>query len=260
MYDLIDKINQMLPLYLLVFARMSGMTTTIPIIGFGTVPVRVRISLAVVFTLIIAPVLAPGFHHNFTSFLPVMFAVLGEVFLGAFIGFGTRMIFEAFAVAGAFIGYQMGMAIMNVFDPGTQEQQPIIGNFWVLIIVVFFMVTNSHYFLIGTLFQNFKMIGLMGADFSAEAGRNLIHGGSLIFDLALRFAAPTMIFLLVLDVVLAFMARVMPQLNIFFISLPLKIGAGIILLILSLDIFQTLFSYVSQELQTMLTAILRSLA
>lgn len=259
MYDLIDKISLVLPVYLLVFARMSGMTTTIPIIGFGTVPVRVRVLFAAVLTLIIAPMLVPGFHHRFTSFLPLLIALVAEVFLGAFLGFGTRMIFEAFAVAGAFIGYQMGMAIMNVFDPGTQEQQPIIGNFWVLIIVVFFVVTNSHYFLIGSLFQNFKMIGLAGAQFSTQAGRNLIAGGTLIFDLALRFAAPTMIFLLVLDVALAFMARVMPQLNIFFISLPLKIGAGIILLILSLDIFQVLFSYVSQELQAILAGMLRSL-
>lgn len=79
-----------------------------------------------------------------------------------------------------------------------------------------------------------------------------------MYELALKFAAPTMVFLLTVDVAIAFMARVMPQLNIFFISLPLKIGAGIFLLIISLRIFQGLFSYVYDELEVFVTTIIRS--
>jgi len=258
MFAIIDKSGMVVPVYMLVFGRMSAMMVTMPILGYSTVPVRVRVLIAFVFTLIVAPMLVDGFDKTYTTFLPLAIDMGREILLGLMLGYGARMIFEAFAVAGSFIGYQMGMAIMNVFDPTTQEQTPIIGNFWLLIIVIFFLVTNSHYYLVGTLFQNFKMIKLAGMTFHASAGQAFVNGGTMIYELALRFAAPTMFFLLMIDVALAFMARVMPQLNIFFISLPLKIGAGIILLILSLQIFQTLFSYVTLELQGMLSTLLRS--
>ncbi len=259
MYELIDKISLNLPVYLLVFSRMSAMIATLPIIGYAVVSVKIRIALSILLTLIVSPLLISGFHTTYTTFLPFVVAIMGEVFTGMLIGYGARLVFEAFSVAGAFVGYQMGMAIMNVFDPSTQNQQPIIGNFWLLIIVIFFLVTNGHYFLIETLFQNFQLIHLGGETFRPEIGRTFVNGGRIIYDMALRFAAPTMVFLLVTDVAIAFMARVMPQLNIFFISLPLKIGAGIFLLIFSLQIFQSLFGYVNDQMQTFVTTIVRSL-
>ena len=117
----------------------------------------------------------------------------------------------------------------------------------------------GHYFLIATIFQNFDLIHLGSAAFHAAAGREVLHGGTIMYDLALKFAAPTMVFLLTVDVSIAFMARVMPQLNVFFISLPLKIGIGIFLLILSLKIFQSLFSYVIIEMETFVTAIIKGI-
>ena len=172
---------------------------------------------------------------------------------------GWKSVFEGITIAGAFIGMQMGMAIMNVFDPSSQQQQPIISNFWLLVMVIFFLVTNSHYFLIATIFENFNMIKLGTAEFHPVIGREFIRGGSIMYDLALKFAAPTMVFLLVVDVAIAFMARVMPQLNVFFVSLPLKIGIGIFLLIISLKIFQSLFSYVIIEMETFVTSIIKGI-
>jgi len=259
MFQFIDKISTILPLYMLVFGRISTMSLTMPIIGFGSVPPRVRIYFSFILTLIIAPMLSGQFTTVYHSFIALGVDVIREVTIGMFIGFGARLVFEGFSVAGSFIGLQMGMAIMNVFDPTSSEHQPIISSFWLLIIITFFLVTNSHYLLIATLFENFKLVHLGGASLNPALGRTIVRGGSLIYELALRFAAPTMIFLLTLDIIIAFMARVMPQLNIFFISLPLKIGAGIFLLIVSLKIFQSLFGYVYGELETFLTTIVRSI-
>ena len=258
MFEIIDKISGMVPLYLLVFGRISAMAVTLPIIGFGSVPLRVRVFFSFLLTLVIAPGLAETFTAVYSTFLPLALDMLREIMLGLFIGFGARLIFEGFSVAGAFIGLQMGMAIMNVFDPSSESQQPIISSFWLLIIITFFLVTNSHYFLIAAIFENFNLIHLSSCTFNPAAGRAFMNGGVILYELALKFAAPTMVFLLTVDVAIAFMARVMPQLNIFFISLPLKIGAGIFLLIISLRIFQGLFSYVYDELEVFVATIIRS--
>ncbi len=250
MYDLIDKISAVLPLALLVFARMSAMITTMPIFGYGQVSVKVRMMLSVVLSFIIIPLVADVYHLEYTSFLALFFDVIREVFIGMIIGFGARLVFEGFAMAGSYIGFQMGMAIMTVFDPSSEQQQPFISNFWLLVMVVFFLVTDSHYFLVDVLFQNYASIHLGSATFRPLIGRTFIEGGQLIYYLALQFAAPTIIVILLLDVSVAFMARVMPQLNIFFISLPLKIGLGIFMLIVSLRIFQTLFAYIFGQLES----------
>jgi flagellar biosynthetic protein FliR len=258
-FEIIDNISEFLPLYLLVFSRISALALSMPIIGFTTVPPRVRIYFAVLLTFIIVPNLTSQFSVVYNSILPLALDIIREIAVGLLIGFGARLVFEGFSVAGAYIGLQMGMAIMNVFDPSSQNQQPIISSFWMLIIVTFFLITNSHYFLMAVIFENFKLIQVGTAEFNPEAGHVLMGGGVILYQLALKFAAPTMLFLLTIDIAIALMSRVMPQLNIFFISLPLKIGAGIFLLTISLKIFQGLFSYVYNELEFLVSSLVRSI-
>ncbi len=259
MFEFIDQIKQYLPLYLLIFARLSAMIVSMPIFGYSTVNGKLRVLLVALITGIIAPMILSQNPIAYTSWLLFAIDIIREVLLGLIIGYGARMIFEGFTIAGAYVGVQIGFAVISVLDPSNQQQQPIISNFWFLVIITFFLVTNSHYFLIAVIFKNFTLIPVGTAMFHPVVGRDLIHGGSLMFDLALKFGAPLMVFLLTVDVAFAFMARVMPQLNIFFISLPLKIGVGIFLLILSLNIFQSLFSYVNSELQTFVTGILKGI-
>ena len=259
MFDAIDQIGRFLPVYLLVFGRVSAMTASMPILGYSTVNLRVRFLISISLTAIVAPGLTDTFTANYTSWLPLVLDMSREVFAGLMIGFGARLIFEGITIAGSYIGLQMGMAIMNVFDPSSQQQQPIISNFWLLIMVTVFLVTNSHYFLIATIFDNFRFIPLGAAAFHPAVGREFLHAGTQMYDIALKFAAPTLIFLLTVDVSIAFMARVMPQLNVFFISLPLKIGMGIFLLIVSLKIFQSLFGYIFMQLESFVTVIIRGL-
>ena len=259
MFEIIDQISRNVPVFLLVFGRISAMILTMPIFGYSTVHTRVRMLISLAITALVAPTLVGSVQLTYNSWLPLVFDLMGEIMVGMLIGFGARMIFEGLTIAGSYIGMQMGMAIMNVFDPGSQQQQPIISNFWLLIMVTFFLVTNSHYFLVATIFRNFELVHLGSAVFHPSVGRQMMHGGTVMFEIALKFAAPSMLFLLMVDVSVAFMARVMPQLNVFFISLPLKIGVGIFLLIISLQIFQSLFGYVYQELEGFVSTVIKGL-
>ncbi|MHB2147782.1 flagellar biosynthetic protein FliR [Calditrichota bacterium LG25] len=259
MYELIDKISRVTPLYLLVFSRLSAMLATMPLFAFSTVNVRVRILLAFILTLIIAPILSQQMSYQPTAFLQMALDIMREVLIGLMVGYGAQIIFEAIMIAGTYVGFQLGLAIMNVIDPTSQENMPIIGNFWVMVVLMLLIVTNTHHFLIESLFLNFKVIKPASAVFHAAAGQTFIRSGSMMFDLAIRFAAPLMIFILLFDVAISFMARVMPQMNIFFVSLPLKIAFGIFLLIVSLDIFQGLFAYIADQMEGLVGDIIRGI-
>ena len=259
MFEAIDQISRFLPIYLLVFGRISAMTASMPIFGYSTVNIKVRLLITIAITAIIAPGQTASFSVNYTNWMLLALDMSREILVGLMIGFGARVIFEGITIAGSYIGLQMGMAIMNVFDPSSQQQQPIISNFWMLIMVTFFLVANSHYFLIATIFENFKFIPLGIATFHPVLGRDFLHVGSQMYDIALKFAAPTIIFLLTVDVSVGFMARVMPQLNVFFISLPLKIGMGIFLLTVSLKIFQSFFGIIIMQLESFVTVVIKGL-
>ena len=249
MYALIDRIAEWLPYTLLVFARVTGMVVTMPIFGYATVAPRIRMALAIVLTLIIAPTMGESFNIVYTSVWHILVDVTREVFLGLMIGFGAKILFEAFRLAGSLVGFQMGLAMMNVADPNTQDNVSIIGNLWFLVIVLFFLITNSHHFLIETIVAGFKAIPLGTAHFAPAAGQVLVGTGSRLFTLSLKFASPMILFLLLSDVAIAFAARVMPQLNVFFISMPLKIGAGIYMVLVSLKIFQSIFGMFEQHIE-----------
>ena len=107
---------------------------------------------------------------------------------------------------------------------------------------------KGHLFLIETMVRHFEIIPLGLNQLSDQTGQAIISGGSMMFLKGLQFAAPAMIMLLLIDTGIGFMARVMPQMNIFFVALPIKIGVGIIMLIFSVNIFQSMFDVIFNDL------------
>jgi len=259
MFELIDQIQMMVPGAMLVFARLSGMMATLPIFSYPMVPGRLRVLMSLLFTAIVFPGLTLEAALP-TDFVMLGMAVLREVLVGMLIGFGTKVIFEAFNMAGSFVGRQMGIAVANVMDPTSQQQMPIVSQFWLLVVVTFFMVINAHHLFIETLVRNFTVLPVGAGIFSDRVGETILGSGSKAFQIALQYSAPAMVFLLLVDTAIAFTARIMPQMNIFMVTLPLKIGTGIIVLMVSLDIFQLIFDSIYMDLRQYIEAIIHGLS
>ena len=235
------------------------MLAVLPIFGYATVLPRVRAFLALGLTFIVAPGLPLISSEVFNSFTAVFWLCGREIFTGLIVGYGARMIFEAIAMAGAYVSMQIGLAMINIFDPGMESQQPMISSFWMLVLTLIFLTTDSHYLFIETLYHNFAVVGLGQASFPNVLGETLVYGSSLIFDIALRFAAPAIVFFIIMEIAMAFMARVMPQMNVFFVALPVKISVGMVVLILSLNMFQTMFGYLYGNIEFMIEHLLLNL-
>ncbi len=260
LWELFNQLDNWLPVFLLTFARMSALLLSMPILGYRPVSVRVRIMMALVLSFMLMPLLVNSVKLE--PFVLTLFVVdlIREVFIGLVIGFGARILFDSFLMAGKLISFQMGLTVVNAIDPATNVNQPIIVQFYSTVLIIFFLLTNSHYLLIETLYQNFRLIPLGKGLFPPGLGETFVSGGSLIWDLGLKFAAPAMIFLIAVDIAIAFAARMMPQMNVFFVTLPVKIGIGIFMLILSLKIFQTMFGIFYDQLELYLSTVLGYLA
>ena len=231
------------------------MMMTMPILSYSVISPRVKALFSILVTMMIAPNILTVVP-NFTSLSVLTVAIARETFIGMAIGFGTKVLFEGFSMAGSFASRQMGLMIANTMDPTSQQQVSIISQFWILLVITFFLVTNSHHLFITTMVSNFDMIPVGGGVFTAKLGRIISQTGSAAFVIAIKFSAPAISLLLVTDAAIALMARVMPQMNIFIVSMPLKLGVGLYALIASLNIFQVLFNSVYGEISQYLDAVI----
>jgi len=241
MFELIDKAHLIIPGAMLVMARLSGMFMTFPVFSANFINRRIKLTMIVLFTLLISPAYSTS-YPVIDSWWNLAIMGIKELMVGFTIGFGTSVIFETFNIAGSFIGRQIGLAMSQVIDPNTNQQTPIISQFLTLVMVIYFVVSNSHYLFIETFYNNFKIIPLGAAVFPASLGRNIVRTGGSAFLLALQFAGPTIVFMLLVEAAVAITVRVMPEMNAFFITLPLRIGCGFFALINSLNIFQLMYS------------------
>ena len=245
MFELIDRLALVMPAFILTFTRLSGLLITLPILSYPMITNRYRIALALLMSLILFPVIEQS-QIQINSNPELLIAVARELLIGLLLGMGTRVLFEAFSWAGAFVGRQMGIAMANVMDPTSEGQIPVVSQFWLLILVVYFFAVNGHHMLFSTLYRNFQVIPVGMGTLTAEAGRQVIGTGGQAFLTAFQFSAPAIVFLLLVDTAIAFTARIMPQMNVFMVTLPLKIATGLVVLIITLDMFEMLFAIVYQ--------------
>lgn len=255
MFVLIDRASELIPGFMLILARVSGLLMTLPIFSSNVISRRVRAYLAIVFALMIAASLSMSIPDT-NSMPQLLFLIAVELLVGISIGFGTLVIFEGFNLAGSFMGRQMGFFMARVLDPTTQQQTNIVSPFLIMIVMLYFMVTNTHHIFIQTIFENFRIIPLGMGHFPSSLGRSMIQTGSAAYRLAIQFAGPTMVFLLLLQVATSFSVRVMPQMNVFFIMLPLRIGCGLFALMTSLKIFQLIFDSFYKQIFTYLNGVI----
>lgn len=223
---------------LLIFARISGIFTTAPVFDRKTIPLYVKAGLSAIFTLILFPLLiqsaTPQFQFNL---LGLVFITIGEFLFGLIFGFVASFIFSAVQMAGQLLDMQIGFGIVNIFDPQSGQQVPLIGNFKHLLALLLFLATNGHHILLSALFNSFKIIPLTQVNFPSEITPFILDIFVGVFIIAFKISLPVLIALFLTDVALGILARTMPQMNIFIVGVPGKIIVGIFVLSLALPVY-----------------------
>lgn len=216
--------------YILPLFRIAGLFTAAPVLSQRAMPARARIAAAFVITILVGPSVSPPAGINNADWLPL---IIHEVAIGLMMGFFARLIFSAFEVAGEAIGLQMGLSFAGFFDPQSGASNPV-SRLLNLTALTGFVVLNGPGLLLAAIVASFSQIPV-GMDWTFVAINSPIHFGSLMFGLALGIALPFMILLLFVNLALGIMSRVAPQFSVFVVGFPLTIGAGLILLTLSIQ-------------------------
>jgi len=244
---------------MLVVTRIAALTYSLPFFGSPAITSRVRIMIALSLSFMILPMAGQENLGQDWSMGVLVLHIARETGIGLALGYGAKFFFEAFTLAGTFAGRQMGFAMSDLVDPITSVPQSMVGQFWALVAILFFLAIDGHHFLVRLMLENFNVVPLATGGITPQTGQLLITGSNEMFRIAIRLAAPALILTMMLDVGMAVLTRAMPKLQIFFVALPLKLLVGVFALIVSLQLFQAVFVTMVNESQAYLLDILSSL-
>jgi flagellar biosynthetic protein FliR len=226
--------------FLICTARVAGFIGAIPVYFGSQTPARIKAALVFAISLVLFPVLSPALPE--VSFQPISFLLftINETLLGLILGLISRLIFTTVEFGGTIIGYQMGFAAANVFDPQNQNQVSLISQFQNVFAILIFLALDGHHIFIKIAVKSYQLLPPGHLDLSGEAIPYLMELTSRMFSLGVQFSAPVLAVLLLSGLILGILARVFPQLNVFLLSFPLNIGISFVVIALTLDMVASL--------------------
>lgn len=235
--DLFQLMQNQTGFFLLIFARVTGIFTAAPVFSSRNVSVIAKAGLALAITYILFPLVYSSKTVVPDNFLTYIFTVIGEYLIGLILGFASSMVFTSVQMAGQLLDVQIGFGIINVLDPQSGQQMPLVGNFKYILAMMVFLATNGHHILLSALFASFKMIPVTGVSFQTAASGIIVDMVGETFVIALKISLPVLVALFLTDVALGILARTMPQMNIFVVGIPGKIIVGLFILSLSIPFY-----------------------
>ncbi len=252
-------ISNGLDVFLLVFVRMTGLFVIAPIFGRRNIPTYFKIGFSFFIALILVNTTAVQPVQYDGSILSYVLLVTKEFIVGLSIGFVSYMVFTAIYVAGEIIDMQIGFGVVNVIDPISNIQVPITSNLYFILSMLLLFLVNGHHVIIKALFDSFSTLPIGTAVFDASLTDGLLKLFTTVFMTGFKIAAPIVAAIIVTDIALGVISRMVPQLNIFVIGMPLKIFMGLFIIVITIPIFITTMDFIFNKMDTSMLELIKEL-
>jgi flagellar biosynthetic protein FliR len=256
--ELFTYLQQEIQLYILILVRITALMTTAPFWSSRTIPAQIRVFLSMLLSLILLPIISAEINIDALGVLSYFLLVAGETLIGVVLGIVATLLFHSVQVAGQIVDTQMGFGMVNVIDPQSGAQVPLVGNFYYLIAMILFLFMDGHHYLLQAIMNSFLWVPLGKGAFTQSIWWDLGGLFTQILAFSLRLALPVAGVLFILDLALGIIARSVPQMNVFILGIPGKILAGILVIVGILPMFaqllHILFEEIFRNLDLLLTA------
>ena len=200
-------------------------------------PPLAKMALALVVSYLIFTFIDKGAIQLEISIWFIAVNVIKEIITGALLGFSVALVFFAISFAGTLIGFDIGLGMAQVFNPSEQTNNNVLGEYLYILGILVFILINGHHYIIRGAIYSFSIIPLGYYTINAEVFDFIIKIGAAVFVLAVKIASPILVSFFLVHIAEGIMARVIPQMQVFFVTYPLKIGLGIALLMVSIPLY-----------------------
>lgn len=252
---LIDKFA----LFLLILVRMGSLFVITPVFGGRNMPSYLKIGLAF-FCSVILVTLLNDVTVVFTDIFSYTAMVLKELVIGIILGFSSYLVFSALYLAGQIIDTQIGFGMVNVLDPLHDTQVPITGNFLYIITLIFFLTMNGHHVLLTALFKSYNVLPVNSFVFNDVLFNNMLNIFYETFAIGFKISIPMLAASLLAEIALGILTKTVPQMNVFVIGMPLKVGVGLITLIAMIPMYMATMDATFNKMFNYIYIIIKSMA
>jgi flagellar biosynthetic protein FliR len=227
--------------YLLIFARIGTMLMLLPGLGELSVPPRMRLSAALALAIVIMPLHRNAYQIDLTVLSSLLTMLFQELLIGALLGLTARLTIGALQVTGSIVAQQLGLGFVTAVDPTQGQQGVIVGNFLTMTGVMLVFATDLHYLAIMALDDSYKLFAPGAVPLSGDMAAHITAIAAGAFRIGVQLSAPFLVFGLLFNLGLGILSRLMPQMQVFFVGMPLSILGGLMLLLLVIGIMMTTF-------------------
>jgi flagellar biosynthetic protein FliR len=225
--------------FVMVLTRLSAFFMLIPVFSWKTIPASVKVAVTILLTIfflhktgMVVPVQAV--NHGQIYFVEVILLIANEATYGLALGLVVVLIFSVIKLSGSIIESQMGLSVVEIFDPLTNEETQLLSNLLEMIFIIVFLSANGHHLFLMIISRSFDVFPAGSNPSISVLTEGVMKAGSVMFLAGLRLAAPMLAVFLLLLIVLAILARIVPEMDILFISLPLRVGMGLLMAVVFL--------------------------
>ncbi|MBU4316026.1 MAG: flagellar biosynthetic protein FliR [Proteobacteria bacterium] len=220
----VDQIS----IFMFIFLRVTFILMFLPLFDNTNIPALFKIGLCFAMSVLFYPVLKFTEIPNFDNGIPLLVGVASEIVMGLGIGLSVKLVFTGIQMGGELVGYQMGLSMANVFDPATGSQNSILAEIQYIAAILVFLAIDGHHWFFRAVADSFILMPPFGFQVNGALMNEFLSFTVEMFVIAIKFSAPIIVALLFTDVSLGLIARTVPQMNVFFVAMPVKIIVGVL--------------------------------
>lgn len=208
--------------------------STAPLISKYPIPMQVKVWFMAMVAFIMFPMVAAKMTFQIPTSIPILALIMiKEFMIGYIAGFVTNVVFIGVEIAADLVSMQIGLTAAQAMNPITGDTSPILAQGYTILASMLFIGLNGYQWIFSAIFKTFELIPPgYNLVLSGTFVQNVIYLTSQIFIVGLSIALPIFSVLVITDVLLGFMTKMMPKMNIFMVALPIKIYIGLVLFIM----------------------------
>jgi flagellar biosynthetic protein FliR len=220
--------------FLLVFARIGTMLMLLPGLGELLVSARLRLTTALVLAAVMLPLHRDAYQVDLHQIGPALVMLVEELLIGAVLGMTARLTIATLQVTGSVVAQQLGLGFVTAIDPTQGQQGVLIGNFLTLLGIALLFTTNLHHLVIAALDDSYTLFHPGEVPLTGDMAALMTRTVAGAFRVGIQLSAPFLVFGLLFNLGLGLLSRLMPQMQVFFVGVPLSIMLGLLILVLVL--------------------------
>lgn len=259
MIDLSFRLEE-LEFFLLIFVRVTMFIYLAPFYGMNNTPARFKIALGVFISGLLYGVMTPHEVIVYSTIWEYSIIVMKEAAVGLLIGLGVNLCTTIISFAGRIIDMEIGLSMASLMDPTTKESATITGLFFQYLVTLILITSGMYQFILKALVETYTLIPVNGAVFHLDRlMTSMISFMSSYIIIGFRICLPVFAVMMLMNAILAILAKVSPQMNMFAVGIQIKLLVGFAVLFFTIGAFPVVTDYIFTEMKRMMVSFVEAM-